>query len=87
MDQVEIKRKVKAVIEKYSAFGEVSDVWLNADVMATLDSRPPLARVLEEPCKIGDVYVSAFSELREDEFRVAFVTNFGEALNEFGNCD
>lgn len=76
MDQLEIRAKVEAIIAKYSESGEVSDVWLNSDVMAELDPRPPMDRIMGEPYKIGEVYVSAFSQLASDEFRVAFVTNF-----------
>ena len=49
--------------------------------MATLDARPTMARVLDEPYKIGEVYVSAFSQLKDYEFRVAFVNKF-EVLDE-----
>ncbi len=76
MDPLEIRAKVEAVIAKYSESGVVSDVWLNSDVMAELDPRPPMARIMDKPYTIGDVYVSSFSELATDEFRVAFVTSF-----------
>lgn len=76
MDPLEIRAKVEAVIVKYSKYGEVSDVWLNPSAMAILDPRPPMARIMAEPYKIGDVYVSAFSQLASNEFRVAFVTSF-----------
>jgi len=81
MDQVEIRKKVEALIAKYSASGAVSDVWLSTDVMAILDPRPPLARIMDNPYKIGDVFVSAFSPLRDNEFRLSFVNNF-EVLDE-----
>jgi len=84
MDQAEIRKKTEAIIEKYSELGTVCDVWLSADVMATLDPRPPMARILDEPYKIGDVYVTAFAQLKDSEFRVAFVNNF-EVLNEPGS--
>lgn len=76
MDQAEIRKKVEAVIEKYAAFGTICDVWLNPDTMAILDPRPPMARIVEEPYKIGDVFVSAFAQLTTNEFRLAFINNF-----------
>lgn len=76
MDPLEIRAKVEAVIAKYSEWGKVSDVWLSSGVMTELDPRPPMARIMDKPYKIGDVYVSAFSELASNEFRVAFVTSF-----------
>lgn len=81
MDQAEIRKKTEAIIAKYNAFGTVCDVWLSTDVMATLDPRPPMARVFDEPYKIGDVYVTAFSQLKDYEFRVALVNEF-EVLSE-----
>ncbi len=77
MKQAGIRKKVEKIIEKYSVFGAVSDVWLSMDAMATLDPRPPLARILEHPYKIDEVFVTAFSQLEDDEFRLAFVNNFG----------
>lgn len=81
MDQMEIRKKVEALIEKYSVSGTVCDVWLSMDAMAILDPRPPLARIMEAPYKIGDVFVTAFSSLSDNEFRLAFVNNF-EVLDE-----
>lgn len=77
MNQAEIRKKVEAVIAKYSAFGAVCDVWLSPGTMTTLDPRPPIARIMDDPYKIGNVFVSAFSQLSDNEFRVAFVTDFG----------
>lgn len=76
MDQAEVRKKVEAVIEKYSAFGTICDVWLNPDTMVILDPRPPMARIVEEPYKIGDVFISAFAQLTTNEFRLAFVNSF-----------
>lgn len=84
MDRAEIRKKVEALIERYSEFGRVCDVWLSTDAMATLDPRPPMTRILEDPYKIGDVFVTAFSQLRDNEFRVAFINNF-EVLDEPGS--
>ena len=84
MDQAEIRKKTEAIIEKYSKLGTGCDVWLSTDVMATLDPRPPMERIFSEPYKIEDVYVTAFSQLKDSEFRVAFVNNF-EVLNEPGS--
>ena len=84
MDSAEIRKKVEAVIAKYSTLGAVCDVWLSPGMMATLDPRPPMVRIMEDPYKIGDVFVTAFSPLVDKEFRVAFVANF-EVLDEPGS--
>lgn len=76
MVKAEIEKMVKGLIGKYSFLGEVTDVWLNPYVMEVLDSRPPHERI-SEPYKIGPVWVSAFSDLQEDEVRVAFRTKIG----------
>lgn len=76
MEQVEIEKMVKGLIDKYSSLGEVTDVWLNPYVMEVLDPRPPHKRI-GEPYKIGPVWVSAFSDLQEDEVRIAFLTKIG----------
>lgn len=76
MEQVKVEKMVKDLIAKYSSLGEVTDVWLNSDVMEVLDPRPPLER-LNEHYKIGPVWVSAFPELQENEVRIAFCTKIG----------
>ncbi len=73
MEKAKIEEMVKGLIDRYSSLGEVTDVWLNPYVMEVLDPRPPLER-LSEPYKIGPVWVSAFSDLQEDEVRIAFCT-------------
>lgn len=73
---MEIRRKTEAIIDKYSALGIVCDVWLSPDVMSILDPRPPMVRITEDPYKIGIVFVTALSALKDDEFRVSFVSSF-----------
>ncbi len=86
MDQEEVRTKVEAVIKEYSKHGVVSDVWLSADSMATLDPRPPMVRITEKPYKIEDVYVTSFAPLKYNEFRVALTSRF-EALDEPSSSD
>lgn len=82
MDTTEIRKKVEAIIARYSKLGTVCDVWLSPDVMDTLDPRPPMARIMEDPYKIGDVFVTSFSQLKDNEFRVSFINSF-EVLEDY----
>jgi hypothetical protein len=75
MDAETIKVTIQQLIDKYSSLGEVTDVRLNAKWVETLDPRGPMERILR-PHKMGDVWISALSDLGLDEVHISFKTTF-----------
>ena len=77
MNQAQLEQRIKDTIDKYSDCGKVTDIWLSTHMMAVLDPRMPLER-LADSYKLDQVWVSAFSELNDYEFRLAFKAPFEE---------
>jgi len=70
----ELEAKLNDVIKDWEQkAGKVTDIWLSAELLDILDTRGPMARVLE-PYKIQDTFVTSSQELQGNNIRIAFLS-------------
>ena len=74
MTQEQILQKVKDIQAEWAdKLGEITDIWLPPDLLDILDGRPLLERV-QDPLQIGDIYITPFRPLHDNQVRIAFLT-------------
>jgi len=65
---------LEAVKAEWEAqLGEITDIWIPVEYMEILDPRPPLVRI-QDPYMLGNTFVTVFSPLKNNQLRIAFLT-------------